>query len=91
MSEQPLAISQLNYFIFCPVSIFFHSLETEENIMVQDSFQLNGTDAHKHSNSATYSTKKGMLQGVSVYCEKYNLQTSVRIWYNYKLKGINNP
>lgn len=69
MSEQPLAISQLNDFIFCPVSIFFHSLETEENIMVQDSFQLNGTDAHKHSDSATYSTKKGMLQGVSVYCE----------------------
>lgn len=54
MSEQPLAISQLNNFIFCPVSIFFHSLEDEENIMVQDSFQLNGTDAHKHSDSATY-------------------------------------
>lgn len=45
MSEQHLAISQLNDFIFCPVSIFFHSLETEENIMVQDSFQLNGTNA----------------------------------------------
>ncbi len=73
MSEQPLAISQLNDFIFCPVSIFFHSLENEENIMVQDSFQLNGTDAHKCSDSATYSTKKSMLQGISVYCEKYNL------------------
>lgn len=41
--------------------------------MVQDSFQLNGTNAHKHSDSATYSTEKSMLQGVSVYCEKYNL------------------
>lgn len=40
MSEQPLAISQLNDFIFCPVSIFFHSLETEENIMVQDSINI---------------------------------------------------
>lgn len=56
MSEQPLAISQLNDFIFCPASIFFHSLETEENIMVQDSFQLNETNAHKHSDSATYPT-----------------------------------
>ena len=73
MSEQPLAISQLNDFIFCPASIFFHSLETEENIMVQDSFQLNGTNAHQHSDSATYSTEKSVLQGVSVYCEKYNL------------------
>ena len=57
MSEQPLAISQLNDFIFCPVSIFFHSLETEDNIMVHVLFQLNGTNAHKHSDSATYSTK----------------------------------
>ena len=62
MSEQPLAISQLNDFIFCPVSIFFHSLETEENIMVHDSFQLNGTNAHKHSDSATYSTKNKWLK-----------------------------
>ena len=37
--------------------------------MVQDSFQLNGTNAHKHSDSATYSTEKSVLQGVSVYCE----------------------
>lgn len=73
MSEQPLAISLLNDFIFCPASIFFHSLETEENIMVQDSFQLNGTNAHKHFDSATYPTEKSVLQGVSVYCEKYNL------------------
>lgn len=67
MSEQPLAISQLNDSIFCPVSIFFYSLETEENIMVQDSFQLNGTNAHQHSDSATYSTEKSVLQGASEF------------------------
>lgn len=32
MSEQPLAISPLNDFIFFPVSIFFHSLETEKTL-----------------------------------------------------------
>lgn len=67
MSEQSLAISQLNDFIFCPVSIFFHSLETEENIMVQDSFQLNGTNAHQHTDSVAYSTEKSVLQGVSEF------------------------
>lgn len=81
MSEQPLAISQLNDFIFCPVSIFFHSLETEENIMVQDSFQLNGTNAHKHSDSATYSTKNKWLkqfdQTDSVYI--FNLSNSCKV------------
>ena len=74
MSEQPLAISQLNDFIFCPVSIFFHSLETEENIMVQDSFQLNGTNAHKHSDSATYSTKNKWLK-------QFDQTDSVYIFY----------
>lgn len=81
MSEQPLAISQLNDFIFCPVSIFFHSLETEENIMVQDSFQLNETNAHKHSDSATYSTKNKWLkqfdQTDSVYI--FNLSNSCKV------------
>lgn len=81
MSEQPLAISQLNDFIFCPVSIFFHSLETEENIMVHDSFQLNGTNAHKHSDSATYSTKNKWLkqfdQTDSVYI--FNLSNSCKV------------
>ncbi len=44
MSEEPIAISSLNDFVFCPVSIYFHSLETdEENLLGQDSYQLNGT------------------------------------------------
>ena len=74
MSENPIVISNLNDFIFCPVSIYFHSLEEETNeIVLQDSFQLNGTAAHIKSDSAAYSTKKSMLQGISIYCEKYNL------------------
>lgn len=35
--------------------------------MVQDSFQLNGTNAHKHTDSAAYSTEKSVLQGVSEF------------------------
>jgi len=74
MSEIPISISNLNDFIFCPVSIYFHSLEEdEERILGQDSYQLNGSAAHEKSDSATYSTKKSMLQGIGVYCEKYNL------------------
>ena len=29
MSENPILISNLNDFIFCPVSIYFHSLEKD--------------------------------------------------------------
>ncbi len=73
MSETPLIISNLNDFIFCPVSIYFHSLDNENGILNKDSYQLNGTDAHKNSDFATYSTKRSMLQEIGVYCEKYNI------------------
>lgn len=73
MSENPISISALNDFIFCPVSIYFHSLETEENILFQGTAQINGTHSHRKSDTAAYSTKKCMLQGISVYSQKYNL------------------
>lgn len=73
MSENPISVSSLNDFIFCPVSIYFHSLETEENILLQNTAQINGSYSHRNSDNAVYSTKKSILQGISVYCEKYNL------------------
>ena len=73
MSENPIAISTLNDFIFCPVSIYFHSLEDEEKLLFQDTYQTNGSDAYKNSDSAAYSSRKTMLQGASVYCGKYNV------------------
>lgn len=73
MSENPISISSLNDFIFCPVSIYFHSLETENNILAQATAQINGTHSHEKSDTAAYSSKKSMLQGISVYCQKYNL------------------
>lgn len=74
MSEEPIAISSLNDFVFCPVSIYFHSLETdEENLLGQDSYQLNGTAAHEKSDAGLYSCRKTVLQGISVYSEKYDL------------------
>lgn len=80
MSEQPISISNLNDYIFCPVSIYFHSLEEEDNILAQDSSQLNGTAAHKNSDNGTYSSRKSVLQGISVYCEEYNLIGKIDIF-----------
>ncbi len=74
MSETPISISSLNDFVFCPVSIYFHSIDADEDdLLIKDEYQLKGTDSHKSSDSATYSTKKSMLQNICVYCEQYNL------------------
>lgn len=81
MSENPIAISSLNDFIFCPVSIYFHHLEVNgESLLFQDSYQINGTNAHKTLDSATYSSKKNMLQGVGVYSSKYNLYGKIDLF-----------
>ena len=74
MSETPIAISELNDFIFCPVSIYFHKLaQQEDDMLLKGESQLNGTNAHKNSDSATYSSKRSMLQGTGVYCSEYDL------------------
>lgn len=74
IGENPITITTLNDFIFCPVSIYFHSLETDaEKLTYQDHYQLNGSSAHEKSDSGTYSDRKDMCQGMSVYCEKYDL------------------
>lgn len=47
--------------------------EDTEKITYQDTCQLNGTAAHEKSDTAAYSSRKSMLQGISVYSEQYNL------------------
>ena len=74
MNEYPILIANLNDFIFCPVSIYYHNLDYEtDKMQYQDEYQINGTAAHSKSDSAAYSTRVDMLQGVAVYCEEYNL------------------
>lgn len=74
MSEYAVAISNLNDFIFCPVSIYYHMLdEDNDNMTYQSPDQLNGSAAHKAVDAASYSSSANILQGISVYSEKYDL------------------
>ena len=74
MGEDFIKISWLNDFIFCPASIYFHQLYGEKDkTLYQTSDQLNGTKAHRTVDAGTYSTRKAILQGVSVICLQYRL------------------
>lgn len=55
-----IVISNLNDFIFCPASIYFHKLYgSEDTIMYQSKAQLDGTKAHeKIDNGDIFNTKK---------------------------------
>lgn len=81
MGENALPISNLNDFIFCPVSIYFHSLDIDtDRISLQDEYQINGTAAHECSDNGSYSDKKSILQAIPVYSEKYNLYGKIDVF-----------
>ena len=72
--ENQIAISQINDFIFCPASIYFHGLHGSlEKLLYQGDAQLQGTNAHKAIDEQRYSTRVDVSQAIDVYCEKYNL------------------
>ncbi len=67
-------ISELNDYIFCPVSIYFHKLYGDRDRMeYQSSDQINGTSAHETIDTKKYSTSSMILQALDVYSEKYRL------------------
>lgn len=81
MSENPITLSNINDFIFCPVSIYFHSIDFEtEKMIYQSEAQLNGTSAHEKSDNGIYSTKKSVLQGIPVYSEKFNIMGKIDVF-----------
>ena len=48
--EDLILISNLNDFIFCPVSIYFHKLYgNQDNLTYQSQYQINGTNGTRES------------------------------------------
>ena len=74
MTEDIISFSQLNDFVFCPVSIYFHALMTSlDKTLYQSTYQINGTKAHETIDTGTYSNRKTLLQGLEVYCESLGI------------------
>lgn len=46
----------------------------------QSTYQIEGTNAHKTIDSGNYSTRKNILQGINIYCEKYRIQGKIDIF-----------
>jgi len=79
--EQPILITWLNDYVFCPVSIYFHNLYGEKDgVSFQEASQINGTAAHSGIDSGSYSTRVDVLSGISVYCEEYGLVGKIDVF-----------
>lgn len=76
-----IKISNINDFIFCPASIYFHNLYgNEEKLMFQSKYQLDGTKAHETVDKGKYSTSAGIITSLDVYSEKYRIVGKIDIY-----------
>ena len=76
-----ILITELNDFIFCPVSIYFHKLYGDMDRMIyQSSDQINGTSAHDAIDGGTYSKDSSILMGMDIYCEEYGIIGKIDIY-----------
>jgi len=81
MTENTIRLSNINDFLFCPVSIYFHNLmEDADRMMSQSRYQIDGTHAHKAIEEGRYTSRKDVLQGIEVYCEKYDLMGKIDLY-----------
>jgi CRISPR-associated protein Cas4 len=79
--ENYIAISALNDFIFCPYSIYLHSVykETDDDIY-KASPQLLGSKAHESSDNRTLSTRKCDLFSFPVYSYELGIMGIVDVY-----------
>jgi len=79
--EPYIKISQLNDFIFCPKSIYFHNLYWKFNKKIyQEKEQITWTIKHKNIDEKNYSSLKKYLQSIDIFSEKYNLAWKIDIF-----------
>ncbi len=73
--ETYLSKTQINDFIFCPRSIYFHNIfrNTSSNDVYHQTPQRIGQAHHTTIDTNTYSTRKDIITGLFVYSAQYNL------------------
>lgn len=86
--ESYTTISKINDFLYCPLSLYLHTMyEDFDKREYQEVAQIAGKLAHQNIENQGYSSAKRFLQGIDVYCEKYNLAGKIDI-YDQKEKAL---
>lgn len=79
--EPYIQISKINDFIFCPMSLYYHSIyENFSEKIYHSEYQTRGKISHKNIEKGDYSSLKRYLQGIDIYSEKYKLAGKIDIY-----------
>ena len=80
--EETLSMTNINDFLFCPRSLYYGNILRRS--LGQDGYQQvpqkTGLAAHETIDEGTYSTRKDVVTGTMVYCEKYRLLGRIDIY-----------
>lgn len=76
-----IPLSTLNDFIFCPYSIYLHSvyMETDEDLYKAVP-QTKGTLAHQGVDEKKGSTRKGDIMSLPVYCDELGISGKIDVY-----------
>ena len=79
--ESYIQISKINDFIFCPRSVYLHTIYDNFHKKTYHShYQTAGTIAHKPIEEGVYSSAKRYFQGMEVYSDEYGIAGKIDIF-----------
>ncbi|MFZ1719897.1 MAG: type V CRISPR-associated protein Cas4 [Candidatus Moraniibacteriota bacterium] len=79
--EALIQISKINDFLFCPRSLYFHSIyESFSDTTYHASPQTRGRLNHAPIDTGTYASEMKFLQGLEVYSERYGLVGKIDLY-----------
>lgn len=79
--ESYILLSELNDFIFCPRSIYWHHIYGRYTTSAyHTTSQILGNIAHKSIDNRTYSSRKTVLQGMSIYSDTLKIAGKIDIY-----------
>jgi len=96
--DSVIPISNINDFLFCPKSLYLHSVYNSFATSVyHDTPQIQGGIAHENIEKGQYTTSKHILQGINIYSEKLGIKGKIDVYdtknkclieRKYKVKNI---
>ncbi|PIP03716.1 MAG: type V CRISPR-associated protein Cas4 [Candidatus Yonathbacteria bacterium CG_4_10_14_3_um_filter_47_65] len=79
--EPYIQISKINDFIFCPQSVYLHTIyDNFDAATYHDEPQKEGKLNHENIDNGKYSTSAHILQGMPVYSHHYNLAGKIDLF-----------
>lgn len=83
--DSSIAISTINDFLYCPKSLYLHSIYNSfETIVYHDTPQVLGTITHENIENGKYTTSKYIFQGIPVFSERLGVKGKVDLYDSKK-------